>query len=951
MVHGVLRRLLHLVIGAALICVMASAPVAQTVFAAAPANDNISSAQRISGEAGALSASTVEATTDVCYALVDHRLRNSIWYIWRAPSSGWLRVATHGSNYDTKVSIHRLTEACPTDGIAGDDDSVLDDGTVVVTTDFKFGVRQGIDYVIGVGGHDAQDRGSVAFGWRFIRPARPPNDDFVHATEIFGPRGLIGSDNAQATTEPGEPHHAGEAGGASLWFKWTAPFSGPVTFNTANSEGDRDTVLAVYRGTRVDALTLVAADDDASEGTSSRLTFNPVAGTTYHLALDTAGGLQTGFRPPSQAFGWRGVYLRWNGGPSPPNDDFADAESLDESHGFLWADTLGATREPGEPDHWDLPGHANEGWGGTSVWYRMVATHPGSMSVTGFGGYGLQTPSVAVYTGTSVSALTLVGENDVSGYDYFGVSWSVTVGETYYIAVDAFGEQTGPFRLSWGRSPPNDDFADARVINTNAARIIGDTAATTREPGEPWHGGVDAPLSAWYAWTPQVSDPTAEISVGVSDGDHFFVGIYTGSTLDALESVPVTRATLNTRTFPAQAGVTYRIALATKLSGLATELVFEAGPGETTPPVITLHAPQANSIVRGALRLTADASDASGVAWVDFFVSPTEAEVGESAGFDILEPFRGSRSGLDGWFYLRARATDAWGNVADTAPVRLYLDASRPGLTELRESVPPPAVDAAEFAWGANEPVSTECSLDAEPFRACTSPVRYAGLADGYHWFLIRATDEAGTTTDGPYTKLFLVGRDPAPPLPSAPPVTPPPEPSPDPGSQPFTDVAGHPFESDIEWLYSANITTGCSPTRFCPDAVVTRAQMASFLVRALELPPTTRDFFRDDERSIHEPDINRLAAAGIASGCGATTFCPDIALTRAQMASFLARGFRAPATTRDYFADDERSVHEPDINRVAAAAITTGCDANRFCPSTFVTRGQMAAFLRRALS
>ena len=80
----------------------------------------------------------------------------------------------------------------------------------------------------------------------------------------------------------------------------------------------------------------------------------------------------------------------------------------------------------------------------------------------------------------------------------------------------------------------------------------------------------------------------------------------------------------------------------------------------------------------------------------------------------------------------------------------------------------------------------------------------------------------------------------------------------------------------------------------FCPTAAVTRDQMASFLARALNLPATGTDFFSDDEASQHEGDINRLAAAGIATGCGGGQYCPSGTVTREQMAAFLYRGFRA---------------------------------------------------------
>ncbi len=163
-----------------------------------------------------------------------------------------------------------------------------------------------------------------------------------------------------------------------------------------------------------------------------------------------------------------------------------------------------------------------------------------------------------------------------------------------------------------------------------------------------------------------------------------------------------------------------------------------------------------------------------------------------------------------------------------------------------------------------------------------------------------------------------------------------------------FTDIAGTAFRDEIEWLADEGITAGCGGGRFCPNGLVTRAQMATFLVRSLDLPRSTVDHFTDDDASLHEANINALAAAGLTAGCGATTFCPTGRVTRAQMATFLGRAASLPATVSDYFVDDERSTHEARINGLAAAGITGGCGTHAYCPGGIVTRGQMAAFLYR---
>jgi hypothetical protein len=168
-----------------------------------------------------------------------------------------------------------------------------------------------------------------------------------------------------------------------------------------------------------------------------------------------------------------------------------------------------------------------------------------------------------------------------------------------------------------------------------------------------------------------------------------------------------------------------------------------------------------------------------------------------------------------------------------------------------------------------------------------------------------------------------------------------------------FLDLAASPFKTEVAWLSTSGITRGCSPDqeRFCPLTDVSRGQMAAFLVRGLALPSTSTDYFTDDDGSIFEGDINRLAAANITRGCAtATTFCPEATITRGQMAAFLGRALALPSTATDYFTDDESSIFEGDINRLAAAGLTGGCGNGRYCPDGLVTREQMAAFLYRAL-
>ena len=114
---------------------------------------------------------------------------------------------------------------------------------------------------------------------------------------------------------------------------------------------------------------------------------------------------------------------------------------------------------------------------------------------------------------------------------------------------------------------------------------------------------------------------------------------------------------------------------------------------------------------------------------------------------------------------------------------------------------------------------------------------------------------------------------------------------------------------------------------------------------------PVCNGTFCDDEESIFEADIEKIAAEGITNGCGGhRRFCPRDRVTRGQMAAFLSRGFELTDRGTIDFIDDDNSIFEPDIERIATAGYTNGCTYNRFCPTDHVTRGQMAAFLARAL-
>lgn len=170
-----------------------------------------------------------------------------------------------------------------------------------------------------------------------------------------------------------------------------------------------------------------------------------------------------------------------------------------------------------------------------------------------------------------------------------------------------------------------------------------------------------------------------------------------------------------------------------------------------------------------------------------------------------------------------------------------------------------------------------------------------------------------------------------------------------------FADDDGSVHEPAIDTLYEAGITAGCEvgPPRYCPDAPITRGQIAAFVARTFGLAPTETDFYTDDDGTLFEDAINAVTAAGIGFGCTDTGYCPDQPLLREEMAEILVRTFSVAPSGEDWFWDDDGSRFEASIQALKAAGITKGCDADdtgRFCPDRPLTRGEMATFFVRAM-
>jgi len=118
----------------------------------------------------------------------------------------------------------------------------------------------------------------------------PSNDNFANAETVSGMQVHISRSNVDATKESGEFDHAGNAGGKSVWFKWTAPMSRAMNISTNRSAGNLDTLLQIYTGTSLNNLEYINGSNDIQDNLNlkSNISFNAYQGTTYYIAIDGA---------------------------------------------------------------------------------------------------------------------------------------------------------------------------------------------------------------------------------------------------------------------------------------------------------------------------------------------------------------------------------------------------------------------------------------------------------------------------------------------------------------------------------------------------------------------------------------------------------------------------------------------------------------------------------------
>ncbi|MCW2920700.1 MAG: hypothetical protein JWL76_574 [Thermoleophilia bacterium] len=531
----------------ALVAALAACFVLPSIaMAAPPVNDDFASATVIGASPTTIATTNVEATEEAGEPEHGDGGGNSygstsVWYRWTATFTGVAVADTKGSGWDTMMAAYTGASVSTLTRLAGNDDGYPG----IIDSRIAFPVTSGTVYYIALDGfHGATS--PITF-----RLNRAWNNNFTEAFVLgtSATRGMF--DNYFSNKEAGEPNHAGNVGGASVWFTYTPTANGTVWIDTLGLDTTVDTVIGVYTGAAVGSLTMVANNDDWAAGeTRSRVSFAGVAGTTYRIAVDGKAGAAGYFN------------LRW--GPAPPtNDNFSAAVTLAGATASSTGNSTFATKQVGEPTFFG---------GESSIWYQWTAPSSGGVRIDTLGSnFDVE---IGVYTGAAVNSLTEIIKQDDHCQNSLGLLTSRTgfaavAGTTYRFMVDGTQGRWGAVNINLTMTPPANDMfsAPTTLVGGSVSSGCDHNFAATQEAGEPEHGECvcdSGDSSVWYSWTATATG-TAVFTTGHQDTDFdSMIGVYTGAAVNALTIIdrnddhPLGDARVEV---PVTSGTTYRIAV------------------------------------------------------------------------------------------------------------------------------------------------------------------------------------------------------------------------------------------------------------------------------------------------------------------------------------------------------------------------------------------------------
>ena len=254
-------------------------PMSANLFTPLP-NDSFATAIGLTGTHGTVTGGNNGASKEAGEPAVAANAGGaSVWYRFRAPATGTLRLSTEGSTFNTLLGVYRGTSVAALQEVASNDDVNPTTGWSLLEAK----VKRGVTYRIAVDGQNigaGAGQGLATLGYRYW----PANDGFAQATKLSGKKGKKVSSNAGAGRQSKEPRKiAGKKAGQSVWYVYKSKRAGRLTIDLSGSKFN--TVLGVYAGKKITKLHKVAANDNAGKGRSSRLSFRVAKGTKYRILV------------------------------------------------------------------------------------------------------------------------------------------------------------------------------------------------------------------------------------------------------------------------------------------------------------------------------------------------------------------------------------------------------------------------------------------------------------------------------------------------------------------------------------------------------------------------------------------------------------------------------------------------------------------------------------------
>ncbi|MGC8886028.1 MAG: hypothetical protein ACP5MG_02580 [Verrucomicrobiia bacterium] len=461
----------------------------------------------------------------------------TIWWKWTPPKNGEYLISTIGSTFNTILGVYSNITKVPSSATTIRDD---DSGSPIdLTSLVSFYAQTNTTYFIVVDGFQEEE---INWSGKVILNIQPSNDRYTNRFRLYGTNTTDVSANGKATVEANELGYitsvvtpAQSPNAKSVWWEWQSPGgSGALVVDTMGS--DFDTLLAIYRGESNffgsgSDIKLITWDDNSGPPEANFTdicSLGVVPNRIYKIQVMGNG-----------ADGYGKVVVNLNFYPGPPNDMFTNRIILPSTNSItVTGSNVNASSEDNEPIHVGLNN-------GKSVWWSWTAPQTG---ITQISTYGSDFDTLlAVYTGNSITSLTIVATNNddpISGGMTSAVSFQAIKGTTYHIAVDGlkYGDtydsiDSGNIVLSLSQvvSPDNDLFTNRFALSGDLIRITASNQNATKENGEPAHAGDPGGSSVWWSWRPPFSG-WATISTEQSSFDTL-LAIYTGSSVTNLTTI------------------------------------------------------------------------------------------------------------------------------------------------------------------------------------------------------------------------------------------------------------------------------------------------------------------------------------------------------------------------------------------------------------------------------